>query len=354
MMINKGSIISKLGLILALLLISINTSTEAFAKKDNVFRLVIDPGHGGHNDGTKHGSFKEKDLTLKLAMKVGSLIKKQHPEVRILYTRSRDIFKTLDYRPNFAGRINADLFISIHVNHAPSTAVSGTETFILPHNKEHINIRYISGRSKHRVQQQNRALSLEIASLIEQEYRRLGKSSRGVKEGNLQVLRENPVPAVLTEVGFLSNAKDRRLLCTRSGQNKIAEAISKAFSKYYRRHHKAGARSLKTKQKTSSKQVKETKTTKTTKATLQKGEKGWYRVQFMATGKWINTDDARFKKIGVSIHRSKKENGLYHYTAGNYRTLYSVKKLRDKLRKKYKDCFIVLLNSKGERVEAIY
>ncbi len=317
----------------------------AFARRDNVFRLVIDAGHGGHNDGTKHGSFKEKDLTLKLAMKVGSLIKKQHPEVRVLYTRSRDIFQTLDYRPRFAGRVEADLFISIHVNHEPSKKVSGTETFILPRRKEGVNLQYIRGGSKRYIQQKNRALSVEIAGLLEQEYRRLGKHSRGVKEGNLQVLRENPVPAVLTEVGFLSSATDRRLLCTRSGQNKIAGAISKAFSNYYKRHHKAGAKSLK---------KKRTKAQKVTKSTASKDEKGWYRVQFMATSKKFSIKDKQFKKLGVSIHRSEKKDGLYHYSAGNYRTLYSVKKLRSKVRRYYKDCFIVKVNDKGERLEAIY
>ncbi len=344
-MLKKGNIILKVGLAFALLMTTIATSSKAFARKDNVFRLVLDAGHGGHNDGTKYGHFKEKDLTLNLAMKVGSIIKRQHPEVRVLYTRSRDIFKPLDYRPRFAGQVGADLFISIHINHEPSKRVSGTETFILPRKKEGVNIQYIRGRSKRHTQQQNRALSVEIASLLEQEYRHLGSHSRGVKEGNLQVLRENPVPAVLTEVGFLSCSKDRHLLCSRSGQNKIAGAIAKAFSNYYKRHHKRGAKSLQRKKET---------VHQVTKSQVNKNEKGWYRVQFMATGKHFSTNDRKFKRLGVSIHRSEKVNGLYHYMAGNYRTLYSVKKLRSKVRRYYKDCFIVKVNSKGERIEAIY
>ncbi len=344
-MLNKRILLSKVGLIFALLITSISTSTEAFARKDNVFRLVIDAGHGGHNDGTTHRKFKEKDLNLKLAMKVGSLIKRKHPEVRILYTRSRDVFKTLEYRPRFAGQVGADLFISIHVNHEPSKRVSGTETFILPRSKEDINLQFIRGRSKRYTQQKNKALSAEIAGLLEQEYRRIGRHSRGVKEGNLQVLRQNPVPAVLTEVGFLSGSKDRRLLCSRAGQNKIAGAIAKAFSKYYKRHHKRGAKSLGAKTK---------RTAKATAKQVNKNEKGWYRVQFMATSKKISTNDKKFKRLGVSIRRSAKVDGLYHYTAGNYRTLYSVKKLRSKVRRYYKDCFIVKVNSKGERLEAIY
>ncbi len=340
----------KVGVVLFFLLSVMNVNSELKAQKKATFRLVIDPGHGGHNDGTTYRKFKEKDLNLKISKKVGQLIKKAHPEVRVLYTRSTDVFKTLKYRPRFSTRLGADLFLSIHANHEPSRRVSGTETFVLPRNREAFNRRYIKGRSKRRIQMMNRSKSIEMATYLEEEYKRLGKHSRGVRVKNLQVLRENGVPAVLTEVGFLSSAKDRKLLCTRSGQLKISKAIARAFSKYYKRHRKVASRSVK-KVKKVSRAKSAVKTTKTPSARLKTG---LYRVQFMATHKWINTNSKEFKRLGVSIHRTKDTDGLYRYSAGGYRTLYSVKKLRTKMRRYYKDCFIIRVDSKGRRLEAIY
>ncbi len=340
-------ILFALGLITA---ISFSSELSAQSKKDNVFRLVLDPGHGGSQDlgkGTWYKHYREKHLTLALANKVRKLIKKEYPEVRILSTRDKDVYTSLEYRPAFASKLGADLFISIHVNHASSTSAWGTETFIMPHSKEAFNSQFIKGRNKSHVQQRNRALSTEFATLLEHEYRRMGRKSRGVKEGNLQVLRENAVPAVLTEVGFLSSAKDRQVICTRSGQDRIAKAIANAFSSYYKRHRKAPAKAYK-------KEVQAKAKSQTNTHQTSKNEQAWYRVQFMATSKWIDTDSKEFKRFGVSIHRSKKIDGLYRYMAGNYRTLYSVKKLRSKMRPYYKDCFIIKVNSKGERIEAIY
>ncbi len=335
-----------LGLVIT---ISFSSELSAQSRKDKVFRLVLDPGHGGSQDlgkGTWYKHYREKHLTLALANKVRKLIKSRHPEVRILSTRDRDVYTSLEYRPAFASKVGADLFISIHVNHASSTSAWGTETFIMPQRKETFNRQFIKGRNKSHVQQRNRALSTEFATLLEHEYRRMGRRSRGVKEGNLQVLRENAVPAVLTEVGFLSNAKDRRIICTRSGQNRIAKAIADAFSSYYKRHRKTVAKPYKKEVQHKAKSQIRTRTST--------NEKGWYRVQFMATNKWIDTDSKQFKRFGVSIHRSKKIDGLYRYMAGNYRTLYSVKKLRSKIRRYHKDCFIVKVNNKGERIQVIY
>ncbi len=361
--INLFSLVTILALSLVSI-INLSPKLSAQSQKDKVFRLVLDPGHGGsqaRGKGTWYKHYREKKLTLSIASKVRKIIKSRHPEVRILSTRDRDVFTSLEYRPAFARKIGADLFVSIHVNHAGSKTAWGTETFILPRRKESFNRQFIRGRNKSRIQQRNRSLSVEFARLLEHEYKRIGRKSRGVKEGNLQVLRENAVPAVLTEVGFLSNVKDRRLLCNRAGQERIAKCIANAFTKYYKRHRKAAAKVRKPKQtskaKTSAK-GKKPSATKKTSATAEQNtaskEQGWYRVQFMATSKWIDTNNKKFKRFGVSIRRSKKIDGLYHYTAGNYRTLYSVKKLRSKMRRYYKDCFIIKVNSKGERIEAIY
>ncbi len=317
-----------------------------YAQKRRPFVLVIDAGHGGHNKGTRYKSYIEKNITLNLSNKVGNLIKKKHPEVRVLYTRSKDTFIDLDRRPAFAGRNRADFFLSIHVNYTTKKSVNGTESFIIPKNKSHINFVYLHkyGRGSKRIQRENRKLSQEFASLIEKEQRRLGRHSRGVREGNYQVLRECSVPAVLTEIGFISNAKDRRFIITRSGQNKVAKALANAFSSYYKRHHKY--RNVKTtSSKSSSKLVVNPKSVR-------------YRVQFMAIERWINKNDKKLRKLGSPINRYQGEaNGLYCYTVGNYRTLKSAKALRDRIRRKYReynDCFIIVVDKHGDRIDAIY
>ncbi len=371
--LSKSSLFS-LTLILGLLCSSLSFSPKlsAQSRKDRVFRLVLDPGHGGSQrlgKGTWYKQYRERHLTLSIAGKVQKLIKSRHPEVRILTTRDKNVHVPLERRARFSRRIGADLFLSIHVNHAVAKTAWGTESFIIPRRKEAFNLNYIKGSKKRLTQQRNRALSAEFATLLEHQYKKLGRKSRGVKEKNLQVLRENSVPAVLTEVGFLSNAKDRQVICTRAGQNRIAKAIANAFTSYYKRHRKAPARATrkkapnkkatKTRAKASAKpktkaKANAPKVQAKAKTKSKANEQVWYRVQFMATSKWIDTNSKEFKRFGVSIRRTKKIDGLYRYMAGNYKTLYSVKKLRSKMRHDYKDCFIVKVNSKGERIEAIY
>ena len=170
------------------------------------FVLVVDAGHGGNDQGASGRRSLEKEVNLKVARRVCKLIRKQCRGVEVIQTRPDDEFISLNF-------YRADLFISIHSNSAQGWA-EGTETFIHP-----------SARGSR---------SERMARLIEQEYVKAGRESRGVKTANFAVLRNTRMPAVLTEIGFISNRSEERFMNSRKGQKRLARSISNAFIRYRR------------------------------------------------------------------------------------------------------------------------
>ena len=175
------------------------------------FVLVVDAGHGGNAQGAAGRRSLEKDINLKVARRVCKRIRKKCKGVEVIQTRPDDEFVTLDDRAGMANFFGADLFISIHSNSARGWA-EGTETFIHP-----------SARGSR---------SERMARLIEQEYVKHGRKSRGVKTANFAVLRGTRMPAVLTELGFISNRREERFMKSRKGQKRLARSISDAFVRY--------------------------------------------------------------------------------------------------------------------------
>ena len=133
--------------------------------------------------------------------------------MEVIQTRPDDEFISLNDRAGMANFYRADLFISIHSNSARGWA-EGTKTFIHP-----------SARGSR---------SERMARLIEQEYVKAGRESRGVKTANFAVLRNTRMPAVLTEIGFISNRSEERFMNSRKGQKRLARSISNAFIRYRR------------------------------------------------------------------------------------------------------------------------
>ena len=123
---NKSNLI-----ILCLLTFFINS---AHAQLDDALhgikKVVIDPGHGGQDPGCHGSHSKEKEVTLAIGLKLGAFIEKNYPDVEVIYTRKTDVFIELDERAKIANTNKADLFICIHANAGPSTAV-GAETYVL-------------------------------------------------------------------------------------------------------------------------------------------------------------------------------------------------------------------------------
>ena len=171
--------------------------------------VVIDAGHGDGDPGAIGVTGKkEKDFNLAIALKVEKLMKKEQ-NIDVVLTRSDDTFLELKERAKIANDLNADVFISIHANASSSSSASGTETY---YKKE-----------------DSKAFAAIMQKYLAQA---TGLNNRGVKYGNFHVIRETKMPAILLEVGYLSNKKDEQTIFTESVQNKVAEAVVKATKEY--------------------------------------------------------------------------------------------------------------------------
>lgn len=189
----------------------VNGPTPATPVTDGKKVVVIDPGHGGSDPGTISFTNKpEKNFTLALGLKVQALLK-QEPNIELIMTRETDVYPTRSERVKLANDLNADVFVSIHGNSVKgSPQVSGTETFYY-----------------------QRASSKELATIIHKHLiEALGFKDRSVKNGNLQVIRETTMPAVLLEIGFLSNKDEEEAMMSESTQDKAAQAIVDGIKEY--------------------------------------------------------------------------------------------------------------------------
>lgn len=237
--------------------------TNAAAAKNiahGVGVVVIDAGHGGKFPGAHYGGVYEKDITLKVALKLGKLIEEGMPGIKVVYTRTTDkalgadLATDLQARADIANNAGGDLFLSIHANAAPrATAVKGVETLIMgetpKEQRYNENALYESNRedlidmSDERTAAIVRAYiqnlqftygeySMAIARCIQTSYTKAGRNSRGVKRQLLRVLYATDMPGALTEIGFMSNAQELAYMKSDKGQNEIAASIYRAVKEY--------------------------------------------------------------------------------------------------------------------------
>ncbi|KQS25496.1 N-acetylmuramoyl-L-alanine amidase [Dyadobacter sp. Leaf189] len=232
----------------------------AASKSSRVNTVVIDAGHGGKDPGTRGRNTKEKDVALSVALELGRKIKDATPDVKVLYTRSTDVFIELGERSAFANRNNADLFISIHCNATPrSKTVHGTETFVMGLHKTEGNLEVAKRENSVILQETNYkqkykgfdpnsplahimlanyqsafiSSSLRLADLIEKKFQSVSdRESRGVKQAGFLVLWRCAMPSVLIETGFLSSPDEEDYLSSKDGQEEVAESIHQAFMAY--------------------------------------------------------------------------------------------------------------------------
>jgi len=197
--------------------------------------VVLDPGHGGKDNGAENKSLKlkEKHLTLSLAKTLKSTLEKRGYTVYL--TRYKDEFITLGDQPQKANALKADLFISLHFNASSSTSVKGAETYILPPEGQPST----SGSSFN-----GNALlpgnaydewSMLLGYYVQRELvNSLGANDRGLKRGRFAVLRTLKCPGVLIEGGFLSNSYEGAEIGSSAYRNKMATSIADAVDSYAR------------------------------------------------------------------------------------------------------------------------
>ncbi len=213
---------------------------QSFLPTNQLKTIVIDAGHGGKDPGAIGRYSQEKTINLKIALKLGILISKNYPQIKVIYTRKNDKFVSLWRRTYIAQKHQADLFISIHTNASPNRYAYGTETFAF--GKRGTSDEVIRRENKKYGQDyqqdnfiqspDNQKLSIDLAQAIEREFARQTRHSRGVKRGGLYVLRLARMPAILTEVGFISNAYEEKYMRSEAGQVLIAKAIFEGFKRY--------------------------------------------------------------------------------------------------------------------------
>lgn len=241
-----------------LLLLSIN-----FIFSQKKFTIVLDAGHGGNDHGANRtyediGRIAEKDITLAITLKVGAMLEK-NKDFKIIYTRKIDEYPSLSDRTNLANRSKADLFISIHCNSSKKPTAYGTETFVQGPDQNDTNLEvakrendviFLDEKDKQTFGsydasspeslialklQQSKYLesSLLLGGLVEDNFVNKDKrSSRGVFQKNLHVLRMNAMPSVLIETGFINHPEESHYLASDKGQTEIAESIYKAVIDY--------------------------------------------------------------------------------------------------------------------------
>ncbi|HYC85802.1 MAG TPA: N-acetylmuramoyl-L-alanine amidase [Chryseosolibacter sp.] len=252
--------VRNIGFILLLLAITLLNSSSTFVKPE--FKLdvvVIDAGHGGHDPGTRGKKVFEKDIALKIALKLGSYIEKNYKDVKVIYTRKNDTYLALDERANIANKAKADLFICIHANSLPGSKAYGTETYVMGLHKDEHNFEVAKRENSVILMDENYEeryegfdpsspesyilfsitqsayleSSLMFAKKVEDQFKtRVGRVSRGVKQAGFVVLWRTSMPSVLIETGFLSNSDEEQYLASPAGQELIASGIYRAFKEY--------------------------------------------------------------------------------------------------------------------------
>lgn len=232
--------------------------------------IVIDAGHGGKDPGCHGSKYKEKDVALAVALKLGKYIEDNMKDVKVVYTRKTDVFIELQERAEIANRAKADLFICIHCNSACyrdkkikrdicNDDANGAETYVMGIKNEQGKLDVAKRENSAILLEDNYVKkydgfdpnsnesyiimsmftdtyldqSLNFASKVQKQYRgKAARTDKGVKRASLWVLWRTYMPSVLTEIGFLTNPSEEQFLGSSKGQDYIASGIFRAFREY--------------------------------------------------------------------------------------------------------------------------
>jgi N-acetylmuramoyl-L-alanine amidase len=217
--------------------------------------IVIDAGHGGKDLGAvASNGLREKDIVLDVALKLGSYLK-ENLGVNVVFTRDSDEFISLQGRGHLANQVGGKLFVSIHANAAPDRSARGTETYFLGLHKSDAAKR-VMDRENEVIQFEDDPTTYErmdsriavmhtlaqsaymrqsqfLADLVENQFEeRVGRKSRGVKQAGFYVLYGASMPAILVELGFISNSAEASFMASPDGQSYLASAIYRSIVAY--------------------------------------------------------------------------------------------------------------------------
>lgn len=231
---------------------------------DRKFVLVIDAGHGGHDAGAVGSFMKEKDINLNTALAFGQYVERNCQDVKVVYTRTKDVFVPLHRRAEIANRNHADVFISIHTNALPAGRIArGVETYTMgmrradeklsAAQRENSVITIEEDYEEHYagydpnspesaimfefIHDKNMAKSVELAKHVQREVcSSAARPNKGVKQDVFLVLRETSMPACLIELGYISTPDEEQFLSNKANTDRLAYGIYNAFVAYKNEH----------------------------------------------------------------------------------------------------------------------
>ena len=376
--------------------------TEVGAKE---FTLVIDAGHGGHDTGAPGKFSKEKDINLKTALAFGEYVEKNCPDVKVIYTRKKDVFVELKDRAGIANKAKADLFISIHTDALENNSVArGMTTYTLGMHRAKDNLDVAQRENSvilieknyketyqgfdpnsaesyiifEFMQDKNMQRSVDLATFIQNKTcQAADRPSRGVKQAGFLVLRETSMPSCLVELGFITTPAEEKLLNEDVTIDNIAKGIYNAFVEYKKKYDNNITVPYKAEEPTinivdvvpgqeKKEEVRAEKPDKTVKAEekeekkegkkkKEKEEEEKEKTLYVASGDnagvpvfkvQILATDKPFKKgdahfKGRTDYNQYTENGMTKYTIGETTDYNEILRLKSELQATFGDCFVV-------------
>ena len=384
-----------MGRLLTILLLFALVLHNNAASADNVAQgvkvIVIDAGHGGSFPGARYGGYSEKNINLQMALKLGAMIEKGMPDIKVVYTRKTDknfssnLRTDLQARADIANNAGGDLFISIHANaHPKSTATKGVETLIMGESEletsENEAILFANNKEEFfdmsdkstaaivRAHIQNLQFtygeySEVMARLVQKHYAKLGRVNRGIRKQPLRVLYATDMPSILTEVGFMSNSTELKYITSESGQKELVGALYAAVKEYVTYVKKSLLIESTSEQTTSAPQTKsepsvkqsakqpakqQTTTQQKSPSTPKsatvatKSSAVRYTVQIMASKSAVALTDSRFGNYKGKVRQVRAEGAYsYKYCVGDYADRASAQATVANIRKSFPQAFVI-------------
>lgn len=321
--------------------------------------VVIDPGHGGKDPGAPGPDSRtsEKHIVLKISKLLGEKIRKEYPDVKVVYTRSGDTFPKLTDRVEIAHKNNADLFISIHCNSNTKKSVSGSSAHILSRKDTRNPDRDLFDENLELTKLENSVIQFEddqssytqdspadqilnsllfhanfdhsllfaqlvVDNLAVNPFHKWGK---GIHQNDFLLLKKMTCPAVLVETAFLSNANERQLLVSSKWQEEIAQRLFKAFKEYKTRYD-ASVTSDAGHEVSNDASVTSSGT--------------YYGIQVMGLGRLLKDNDPAFKGLQLKAVKSP-DSSVYKYIYGTFTSQTAASESLPAIRKKFPEAFMV-------------
>lgn len=367
------------------------------------FTLVIDAGHGGHDSGALGSYSKEKNINLNVALAFGRYVEQNCPDVKVIYTRKKDVFVTLHERANIANRNKADLFVSIHTNALPrGRQARGLETYTLGMHRAGDNLdvakrensviliekdykQHYEGFDPNSsesyilfefMQDKNMANSVELAKFVQRKVcAQAGRPNKGVKQAGFLVLRETSMPSCLIELGFITTPSEEAFLASQDNIEKIGKGIYEAFVEYRKKFDKSftvpfkpadeGERKVEHEERQRVKPTEPDTLSNPVSPDEKKHERvpqeekpvknqntdaPVFKVQILTMSKKLSAGNNAFK--GLTDVDCYQDNGSYKYTVGASTDYNEIYRLRKSILNKFPEAFIIAFKN-GQRTDVV-